>query len=314
MENNPQNIPVLPTVHKENEKESKKNSFSKMKGLIEEKFQTKHADHKNEVERKPSNGEDGKKGLKFGIRVFPPAVNEKIFGKSPTKIQADNENNANMEKMETKEMKETKEKSPSPPVAKKRTKDAKSMPAPDVVDSVIMIEHQFQRQNSITSSGIKRDPSGIPLEVPNHMMQAAMSAKDNRRSSSTKDDRKGKGKAPKPPMEFDPDASTETIETHLSMNDSIMNQSKMMNGTLEALPEADMKDLPVDKMNFSDHFAEEVLNQTIDSITGIEKFDEDGPSNSSTPKSERKKSSLTESQIMAQEDDNDNGKLITILL
>lgn len=278
---------VLPTVHKENEKEPKKHSFKQqMKEIIEEKFQTKHA----EVERKDSNAADGKKGHKFGIRVFPPAVNDKLFGKSPTKIQADNENNTNIEK---KEFDDKKEKSPSPPVVKKRTKEPKPIPDVVVVESAstntTSIPTEFQRQNSLTSSGIKRDSAGIPQEVPNFMMQAANAARDNRKSSSADADNKRKGKAPKPPQnEFDMDDSTVTTYTNVSIDvpDALTTVS-------DSGFEVDSKKFNLSpRMNFSDNFAEEVLNCTIESI---ERFEDSHASYSSTPKSDRKKASLAES-------------------
>ncbi|XP_050080050.1 histone acetyltransferase KAT6A-like [Anopheles maculipalpis] len=304
----PSNAGPLPTVHKENEREPKKHSFKQqMREMIEEKFQTKHASSSSgEVERKGSGAADeaapGKKsGHKFGIRVFPPSVNDKLFGsKSPTKMQADNENNSNIEKKESddKKVDEKEEEGvqqPSPPVVKKRTKaDHKLVP------DVVMMQQTpaprtevdgFQRQNSLTSSGIRRDAAGIPQEMPSFMMQAANAARDNRKSM---DDGKRKGKAPpRPPQnESELDESTVTVDTNLS---SIDGSRTMLNGSM------DMPDTRTvqPRMNFSDNFAEEVLNCTIDSINGIEQFNETGPSNSSTPKSDRKKtSSLTESELM----------------
>ncbi|XP_055624841.1 uncharacterized protein LOC129767707 [Toxorhynchites rutilus septentrionalis] len=278
---------VLPTIHKEHEKEPKKHSFKQqMREMIEEKFQTKHA----EVERKDSNAADGKKGHKFGIRVFPPAVNDKLFGKSPTKIQADNENNTNIEK---KEFDDKKEKSPSPPVVKKRTKEPK--PVPDVIavesatTNTTSIPTEFQRQNSLTSSGIKRDAAGIPQEMPSYMMQAANAARDNRKSSNPDADAKRKGKAPKPPQnEFDMDDSTITTYTNVSID--VPDSST---DVAEPGFDLDSKKLNLStRMNFSDNFAEEVLNCTIESI---ERFEENHTSYSSTPKSERKKPSLADS-------------------
>ncbi|XP_039432128.1 formin-J-like [Culex pipiens pallens] len=296
---------VLPTVHKENEKEPKKHSFKQqMREMIEEKFQTKSAN--TDVERKDSNAAEGKKGHKFGIRVFPPSVNDKLFGRSPTKIQADNENNTNIEK---KESDEKKEKSPSPPVVKKRTKEPKSIPDVIVVESATTnstsVPMEFQRQGSLTSSGTMRNPAGIPQEVSGMMMQAANAAKDNRKSSNLDLDNKRKGKAPRPPQnENDLDGSTVTMDTNLSM-DMTDGASRMLNGSMDIVPEAesDVKKFNLsERMNFSDNFAEEVLNCTIESISGIDKFDDKGPSNSSTPKSERKKSSLTESMTHDEHD------------
>uniref|UniRef100_A0A182YEB6 PDZ domain-containing protein n=1 Tax=Anopheles stephensi TaxID=30069 RepID=A0A182YEB6_ANOST len=298
----------LPTVHKENEREPKKHSFKQqMREMIEEKFQTKHAPA--DVERKGSGAADegapggGKKpGHKFGIRVFPPSVNDKLFGsKSPTKVQADNENNSNIEKKESDDKRVVEEKDevqqpaqPSPPVVKKRTKADHKL-VPDVVlqpPTAELVVDGFQRQNSLTSSGIRRDAAGIPQEMPSFMMQAANAARDNRKSM---EDGKRKGKAPlRPPQnESELDESTVTVDTNLS---SIDGSRTMLNGSMD-VPDTRTEKVP--RMNFSDNFAEEVLNCTIDSINGIEQFNETGPSNSSTPKSDRKKtSSLTESELM----------------
>uniref|UniRef100_A0A182PI89 PDZ domain-containing protein n=1 Tax=Anopheles epiroticus TaxID=199890 RepID=A0A182PI89_9DIPT len=305
----------LPTVHKENEREPKKHSFKQqMREMIEEKFQTKHAD----VERKGSSGKgdetSGKKtsGHKFGIRVFPPSVNDKLFGsKSPTKIQADNENNSNIEKKESEDKKEEEEnrtqqeqqqqQQPSPPpVVKKRTKSADNkLVVPDVVmGQPEEAGGEFQRQSSVTSSGIRRDAAGIPQEMPSFMMQAANAARDNRKSVGLLDDGKRKGKAPpRPPHnESELDESTVTMDTNLSSNDG---SRTMLNGSSGGGDEPDTRTAAAPRMNFSDNFAEEVLNCTIDSINGIEQFNETGPSNSSTPKSERKQtSSLTESDLV----------------
>ncbi|XP_052870607.1 uncharacterized protein LOC128276177 [Anopheles cruzii] len=320
----------LPTVHKEHEREPKKHSFKQqMREMIEEKFQTKHAD----VERKassPTTADDAvapapaKKGHKFGIRVFPPSVNDKLFGKSPTKVQADNENNTNLERKESDEQQQEggTRRSPSPPVVKKRTKEPKMATVPDVV-GVATATHQlgeaigeFQRQNSVTSSGIRRDASGIPQEVPSFMMQAANAARDNRKSahagppftmtsSSAEADAKRKGKAPRPPYNeaHDLDESTVTMDTNLSSTHEADGGSASSRMLLNGSVSSTIDSAAIGRMNFSDNFAEEVLNCTLDSISQIEQFDggppaNRGPSNSSTPKSDRKKTSSTESELM----------------
>lgn len=264
----------MPSVHKENEKE-KKNSFKQqIKGLMEEKLQHRSASPEKvrvDVEKSPQQ-ENVKKptggGLKFGIRVLPPNVNEKIFGKSPTKIQADNENNQNIEKTEEIKIE-------TPPTAKRRSKD-KIQETTTIVENI-----DFQRQSSINSSGIKRDENGIPQEVPSYMMDAAMAAKESRKSiNAALDLKKSKGKAPKPPpthMDIDLDASTTTIDTNLSIDipDS--------GAPAVAKNRSDLN--VVDTLNFSDNFADQVLermNNFDDVIEGR------GPSNSSTPKNIRK--------------------------
>lgn len=237
----------LAKVHKEGDmKPSKASSLTKQfRDMIEEKFQNKsyiveNKPAKDEVDHvKPTTPptEESKKGLKFGIRVLPT----NIFGKSPGKVQADNENNVNLEK----------------------SNDEKSM---EITTSTTPAS-QFQRQLSINSSGIKRDAAGIPQEMPEHMMNAAMSAKDNRRGQ-------GKLKAPKPPpVEIDMNVSTETTDTTIDIySPRPVDVSKGK-----------------DQLNFTDNFAE---------LSPV-----DRPSNSSTPKSHRKKlPSDTESQINARYD------------
>lgn len=216
---------------------------------IEEKFQTRSHDKNNKVQDATTSIEEGKvdmtkkedeimteteaqpqsspkKGLKFGIRVFPPNVNEKLFGKSRAKSISP-----------TEQMME----------APKAPEDVKI-----VVDEIdgskiktevtIECENNFNRQGSITSSGIKRDINGIPQELPAFMMNAANAAKDGREEM-----RKSKGKAPRPPMVMvDLDASTETIDTNLnttvdSSSESIanMNANNTNNANMEIEDELD---------------------------------------------------------------------------
>ena len=229
-------------AHKENEIKAKASSLTKQfRDMIEEKFQNKsyivdNKPTKDEVDAAApaSPTDDSKKGLKFGIRVLPT----NIFGKSPSKVQADNENNVNLEK----DPQET---------------------------------SNFQRQQSINSSGIKRDAAGIPQEMPEHMMNAAMSAKDNRRGNAH-DKSKGKSKAPKPPpVEIDMNVSTETMDTTIDIH-----SPRPLDVSGKSAK---------DQMNFTDNFAE---------MSPV-----DRPSNSSTPKSNRRKlPSDTESQINARYD------------
>lgn len=146
-------ISQLPQAHEENEK---KNSLKKIQNyfidMVEEKFQNKSSHS--------GDSADGKKGMKFGIRVLPPSLNGKDSGKSPNKVQADNDNNANIEKIESIVEKEP-HPSPTPPEAMKRSKN-KSQEAKKVFTSEETKPIPFERQASINSSGIKRDAAGIP--------------------------------------------------------------------------------------------------------------------------------------------------------
>lgn len=151
-------VSQLPQAHEENEK---KNSLKKIQNyfidMVEEKFQTK-ASHSNDLC-------DGKKGMKFGIRVLPPNLNGKDTGKSPNKVQADNDNNANIERIEN-HVEMVQQPSPAPPEAMKRSKN-KSQTAHDDANANAK-PVPFERHGSINSSGIKRDAAGIPQVNFNH--------------------------------------------------------------------------------------------------------------------------------------------------
>jgi hypothetical protein len=104
MDKNIDNSAALNEIHTENEKQTPSfmQKFKNQIAKIEEKFQNRSAKPQN-----LENAEEGmsttmtpngtmqateqseqpqsKKGMKFGIRVFPPNVNEKLFGKSRSK-------------------------------------------------------------------------------------------------------------------------------------------------------------------------------------------------------------------------------------
>lgn len=314
----------LPIAHEEHEK---KNSLKKIQhfiDMVEEKFQTKLSSHshsndtKETLARQQSHDsataatssakqpievrnslDDGKKGAKFGIRVLPPIVSDKLSGKSPNKVQADNDNNLNIERSDDNfKTAHAMAAAGPPPEVSKRTKNKIDESKRVQTDDTKL---EFNRQGSITSSGIRRDAAGIPQEMPSEMMQAAMAARDNRKPNIVADKIKSKGKAPRPPSAFDTelDISTETIDTNLSLDVTDANQLKSNLYKVQA----------TEKLNFSDNFADEVLNKSDDSITEFVYMERRGTSNSSTPKSERKKhASDTESQI-AQDHGNINLKL-----
>lgn len=243
-------------IVEENEKKSPSlmQQFRKQIAKIEEKFQTR-SHEKNKMQQDAaaaSSMEEGskadimkkedeimteseaqqphaspKKGLKFGIRVFPPNVNEKLFGKSRAKSVSPTAD----QMMEVPKAKE----------------DVKPVISDEIDGSKIKAEvtiecENFNRQNSITSSGIKRDINGIPQELPDFMANAANVAKDGREEM-----RKSKGKAPRPPMvSVDLDASTETMDTNLnttvdSSSESIanMNANNTNNANMEIEDELD---------------------------------------------------------------------------
>lgn len=261
-----------------------------VKNLITEKLHSRHAEPKHEkLEKSESTNttidetkqeespSKEKKGLKFGIRVLPPAVGDRLFGKSPSKMQADNENNTNIEK-------------------KHETDKQMDKDEAIVKESEIKIEIEqtkgdtyLERQGIVTSSGIRRDADGIPLEMPNHMMQAAMSARDNRKSAgnlSGAEIPKSKGKAPKPPP------TSESLNSSSATDDTVIDMD--MTDHAKALVEEAIQSATnqISKMNFSDQFIDVPMNDNLE-----------GHSKNSTPESGKKRlSSDTESQIAHESD------------
>jgi hypothetical protein len=278
---------------------------------IEEKFQTRSSakmqseNSDNMMEQGGTSTEIGKddqqpqqqqakKGMKFGIKVFPNAVNE-IFNKARSK-------------------------SPSPPALEKTQQQHINSNGEvkvniDDVDGTttraeITIENEnFNRQGSITSSGIKRDANGIPQELPAYMANAANAARDGRKMIGNDETRKSKAKAPRPPSmtTVNLNESTETMDTNLNMTDSSMNNmtaNNTNNTNMEIEDELDRitekyLSQSKDKLNFTDTFnSSSMINKMADeSIDKIEDLKEDiddvilrhkEPSNSSTPKSDRK--------------------------
>lgn len=190
----------LPAAHEEHEKNNSLKKIQHFIDMVEEKFQTKYSSSSSSSPR-----DDNKKsGRKFGIRVLPPCIGdlETTTSNSPSKAQADNENNTNTEWVDIADSgKETKANTSPPVVATpqpeviKRTKHNKTEVPAKPVDEVRI---EFVRQSSINSSGIKRDASGIPQEIPSEMLQAALTARENRKGTGTAE-RKAKGQAPCPP-------------------------------------------------------------------------------------------------------------------
>lgn len=265
------NSAALNEIHTENEKQtpSLMQKFKNQIAKIEEKFQNRSAKTQN-----LENAEEGmsttmtpngsmqateqseqpqsKKGMKFGIRVFPPNVNEKLFGKARSK---------------------------SPEIVEKSMEEK---PKGDVTDGAIgttevTIEcENFNRQNSVTSSGIKRDVNGIPQELPEFMANAANAARDGRKLSTDSDSRKSKAKAPRPPMmSVNLDASTDTNVTDLNVTANNTNNVNMeIEDELDRITEKYLSQSK-DNLNFTDNFANSsMLNKTDESVTLFDKIDD----------------------------------------
>lgn len=261
--------------------------------------------------------EQSKKGLKFGIRVLPANVNEKLFGKSksktpspPPQISSSSSSSSQQQKMSENDMEKLND--------VKIEMDQVDGNANTMTTEVTIECENFNRQGSMQSS-IKRDANGIPQELPAYMTNAANAAKEGRnyKMGSDAEMRKSKGKAPRPPMiSVDLNESTQTMDTNLTMSvadistDSINNMTanNTNNVNMEIEDELDRitekyLSQSKDKLNFSDNFGNNssmMMNNTDGSVTLFDKIEElkddiddvilrqREPSNSSTPKCDRK--------------------------
>lgn len=281
-------------THIENEKKSPSlmQQFRNQIAKIEEKFQNRSRPDEEAMKKEgsasasPEPVDQSKKGTKFGIRVFPPTVNDKFFGKARS-----NPDEVDQKKDEVK---------------------INIDEADGIKTTEVTIEcENFNRQNSVSSSGIKRDANGIPQELPDFMTNAANAARDGRnKMGNDSENRKSKGKAPRPPMlSVDLNASTETTDTNLNVTDTSMihmTANNTNNANMEIEDELDRitekyLSQSKDKLNFSDNFANtSLLNKTDDSVVLFDKIEDmkddiddvilrnKEPSNSSTPKCPRK--------------------------
>ncbi|CAG9116154.1 unnamed protein product [Plutella xylostella] len=266
------------TLERENEKNAKMANRSTLSDIPSfnktEKVKTRHStgtdyhiengaahiEH-SEVQTKEAAP---KKAMKFGIRVLPPNV--------PTDDKSKQGNVENgtvgVEKDET-----DKPRAPlttqlshenevkKPVVAKRREKaappipNARTMPVapePDVnssLDSSRGSEPTFTTfaRNDANLSGIRRDKNGIPLELPAHMLEAARSAKNNRKSSTDmigdkdkvevkkeeapKPSKKSKGKAPSPP-EIEKNKTDDSMIEQMKNTHDFLNSEKQFSSLL----------------------------------------------------------------------------------
>lgn len=289
------NNAALNEIHTENEKQtpSLMQKFKNQIAKIEEKFQSRSAKSQN-----LENAEEGmsttmtpngsmqtteqseqpqsKKGMKFGIRVFPPNVNEKLFGKARSK---------------------------SPEVVEKKMEEKSKGDVTDggVGTTEVTIEcENFNRQNSITSSGIKRDENGIPQELPDFMANAANAARIGRKLSADSESKASKAKAPRPPMlSVNLDSSTDTNVTDLNITDLNVTANNTNNVNMEIEDELDRitekyLSQSKDNLNFTDNFANSsmttkaVSSPMFDRIEDLKDEVVLRNKSSSTPKSDKK--------------------------
>lgn len=162
---------------------------------------------------------------KFGIRVLPTEQQQQ---KSPKIAElSQNDNNINIERFkDDSRIIETRDQPMSIDEVDDNKKGQKPAVSPKM--SPEKEKDSFVRQSSINGSGIKRDANGIPQEIPNHMFNAAVAARRNRKSSVDhtleKDDegpktpKKQKGKAPAPPEEKSRGSSPEKAYSNASFD------------------------------------------------------------------------------------------------
>lgn len=211
-----------------------------------------HSDPRTDAEKQTSETDQSKSRFqKFGVRVLP--MENKIDGVQPSSRSpksaelSQNDNNINLERHNEKnihtidegidEVDKTKlqnEKPEAPPVKRREKNRNGDMPKETITENVKVTE-AFQRENSLNGSGIKRDKAGIPQEIPDHMLQAAVAARKNRKSTEivdkpvveteetdlVKTPKKTKGKAPAPPPDTgkgDSKMDTEKLASDMFIN------------------------------------------------------------------------------------------------
>lgn len=199
--------PVNPKTDRVKKTSKTQMSPEQLKAQLEQKILEDHKQNLKAKNEKPLKIEaetqkTENKFQKFGVKVLPMEQQ-----KSP-KIMEQNENNINIERY---------------------SDESKSaILSVDEVDDKIKTSPEknsnFTRQSSLTGSGIKRDINGIPQEIPNHMLNAAVAARRNRKGSADKTleemdgakntPKKQKGKAPAPPEEKLKNGGHERLQQH----------------------------------------------------------------------------------------------------
>lgn len=106
-----------------------------------------------------------------------------------------------------------------PPPVNKRTKYLKRE---NSSEEALTDQHFLDRNSTLNSSGIARDESGIPLELPSHMTESAKWTHANRKSltSSVKPEPMIRGKAPISPL-----STVKPIDTYTDQNLNVQSHS-----------------------------------------------------------------------------------------
>lgn len=233
LERKPTNSPRAPNQKPDRVKKVSKTQMSpeQLKAQLEQKILEDHKQNlkakndrplKTEVETQKTEN----KYQKFGVKVLPMEQQ-----KSP-KSTEQNENNINIERFSDE---------PKSIVIGIDEVDVRDKKPEDISD------RHFARQSSLTGSGIKRDANGIPQEIPNHMLNAAVAARKNRKGSADKsmekDDgdgwkntpKKQKGKAPAPPEEKSKGASLEKLQQHYDDIETVTESATVLNKSDDSL-------------------------------------------------------------------------------
>lgn len=187
----------------------KPSNTSILKAQLEQRLSSEYPVQKavEKIPEEPAKAEDRKQNLenkyqRLGIRVLPA---ETKMEQSNNVVLSQNDNNINLERHEDREVIKSIDEvdKNAPPPVKRREKVFKPATPEDLAE-----EEELVRQNSLNGS-VRRDKNGIPQEIPNHMLNAAVAARKNRKSSSDelvvtddmKSPKKLKGRAPAPPEE-----------------------------------------------------------------------------------------------------------------
>ncbi|GBP79323.1 hypothetical protein EVAR_99546_1 [Eumeta japonica] len=214
---------------------------------------------------------DPKRGMKFGIRVLPPNVPDDGVLKASKNVEngvitidkrvVDEPDRPQVQASVTEIKHENEIDKGKPVVAKRREKMAPPVPNARVKlnesdmssnkdnsrTSETTVVSSFSRDD-LNSSGIKRDENGIPQELPQHMLEAAMAARNNRKSVTDvaaekdvvieskkeevpKSTKKSKGKAPSPP-EHEKNKTEENILEQLNKVNDFLKSEKQHSSVL----------------------------------------------------------------------------------
>lgn len=260
---------------------------------------------------------DPKRGMKFGIRVLPPNVpddgvlrqksieNGSVTIEKKTVDEIDKGQQPLAQPLPIAQVKhENEAETKKPVVAKRREKMAPPIPNARVKHNESNSSHDASKtsstslttftRNDLNSSGIKRDENGIPQELPQHMLEAAIAARVNRKSSelifdkdkiekvdnkkeeAPKQSKKSKGKAPSPPAREKNKTDDSMLEQLKNVNDFLKyekHHSSVLHDSVVSTPTKSSKSSTSTTFNTSTPKVQKI--KTVSNLDGSINFSQD---------------------------------------